>query len=108
MLRIPASGQAQALARADAGRKAQKVTGLADVGLGMTDVSGPERPIHGFGRGRLRLKTADLVANQIKQLVERGAFAHGHVVNLAGGFFGGRQRGQDIGLRAVVNVTEIP
>ena len=88
------------------GGVAEQALGLAGIRLAVADVAGAELPVAGLGIGRHAVG-GEVVAQQLEQPVERGAIAHGHVVNLVQRVRIGGGGGQQIGLHGVGHVAEI-
>jgi len=88
---------------------AEKLPSLGDVGLGVTDISWPERPVLGFARRRLGDDPRNLLANHPVQLVERRALADCDIVDVVDRLvLFGSARSQKVRLYDVVYVAEVP
>ena len=88
MIPIPRHGLGYALGKPVRGRVAQQGFGFANVGLAVAHVACPEVAVDGLRcKQRLpRFGGSDVLLQRItqsrKQLIEGGAVAHGHVVDL--------------------------
>lgn len=87
------------------GRIPQEVLGFANVGLAVAHVSGAEVAVSGLGVGVYTVG-AEVVAQEVEELVKGGAVANGYVVDLVEG--GRRCCGrQEVGLDCVGNKAEV-
>ena len=80
---------------------------LADVGLRVPDVTGPELLVDGFGNGEIGMSLLDQSTQRIEKRVEGHAAPDRHVVDLAESLRIRRRSRQKIGLHDVGDVAEI-
>ena len=104
---VPRHGQRQPLADALGGRVAQAGGGFADVGQAVAHIGGAKVAVHGLGILQVQVAWQQIAPQPGIQFVQRGAVAHGHVVNLVDGRGVGRGGGQQVGLHHVGNKAEI-
>ena len=95
------------MADALGGRVAQVRGGLADIGQAMAHVGGAKVAVGGLRALQVRIVRQQIFVQLGVQLVERGAVAHGYVVNLVHGFCVLRGGGQQVGLHHVGNKAEV-
>lgn len=81
---IPRHSYANAILDAVGGRKTQQELRLANVGLTVAHIARPKVAVAGLCGGGHAI-ALQRVAQRCKELVERGAVAHGHVVDLVFG-----------------------
>lgn len=85
---------------------AQQTLRLAGICLAMTHIPRPEVAVSGLG-GRPYAVQDEVVTQQSKQGVERGAITHGHVIDLIPGLRVGRGSGQQVGLHGIGDKAEV-
>jgi hypothetical protein len=87
---------------------AHQGVGFGDVGQRMADVSGAEIPVFGRCGGQVRVARGQKGFQGVVELVQGGAFTHGHVVDLVEGIRVLGEGGQEVCLDRVVDVAEVP
>lgn len=92
--------------------KAQAMRCFTDIGLTVTHIASSKGSVAGLaGRDRwqcfTRLRVLDVVAQQCKEHIKRGAIPHGHVVYLIAGISLLRGRSQQVCLHGVGHKAEV-